>query len=114
MNQVPPPWLPGSRPGSSSSSFASASPIKRAFAAIVGIILFAAAAAVGFMLFLVLLAIAAVAAVVFGLRVWWWRRRFAQARAPGNGVGDAGRNAPGSHRGDVIDGEYRVVDRSRD
>ncbi len=110
MNQVPPPLLPGSRPGS--SSFAAASPIKRAFAAIVGVVLFAAAATVGFMLFLALLAIGAMAALVLGARLWWWRRRFAQATAMGSGR--SGHQSPGNHRGDVFEGEYRVVDRTRD
>lgn len=111
MNQVPPPLLPGFRPGS--SSFASGSPIKRAFAAVVGVILFAAAAAVGFMLFLALLAIGAIVATVFALRVWWWRRRF--ARQTGAPADSGSRPRPTtSQRGNVIDGEYRVVDRNPD
>ncbi len=111
MNQVPPPLLPGFRPDSS-SSFASASPIKRAFAAILAVVMFAAAATVGFMLFLALLAVGAIVALVFAVRIWWWRRRF--ARAGTTGSGNSRQRAPGNHRGDVFEGEYRVVDRTRD
>ncbi len=113
MNQVPPPRLPGFPPGSSQSPFTSASPIKRAFAAIVGVVLFAAAAAVGFMLFLALLALGAIVALVFAVRVWWWRRRFARAGGPAK-PRQSGDSAAGDHHGDVFDGEYRVVDRNRE
>lgn len=113
MNQVPPPRLPGFPPGSSSSPFASASPIKRVLAAIFGVALFAAAAAVGFMLFLVMLAIGAVVALILTVRVWWWRRKFARTATPGNSR-DSRRSAPRDQRGDVFDGEYRVVDRNQD
>ena len=76
-------------------------PVANLFIVIAGILAIAVSIVLGFVALLGIVLLAAIAAVIIGVRAWWFRR--AQRRhAPGERQGPA--------RGEIIDGEYRVVD----
>ncbi len=83
-------------------------PIANALVIVVGVLAIAAAIVLGFFAFLILSAIMTVLTAAVGVRLWWLRRSLLRA----HGRSDATRpQRPGA---DVIEGEYRVLDRDSD
>ena len=82
-------------------------PLASLLVVIAGIVAIATLIVLGFFAFVALSVVILIAAIYVGLRGWWLRRR-GGAMHP--------RQARGSERGprDVIEGEYRVVERDRD
>ncbi len=83
-------------------------PIANALVIVVGIVAIAAAIVLGFFAFLILGAIVSVLVAVVGIRLWWFNRKLVRAHAR---KGSAQRQGSGSN---VIEGEYRVLDRDAD
>lgn len=103
------PDRPSFRLDFSGSHAAGTSVFGRAVGAIVGVGAFVVAFLVGSALFLVVLGLALAFAAVIGVRWWWWQRKLAAVlRDQGAPTGPA---ATGNPNGDVIEGEYREVDR---
>ncbi len=84
--------------------------VARILLSIGAVIMLVSAAFLGAIFFMAALGFFVVAMLVLAVRIWWARRQLEKAvrsgRAPGRG-------GPGRHRGD-IEGEYRVLDESRD
>lgn len=92
-------------------------PLVRLLAAVAGVVFFVGAAFLGAIVFLALMGVLAFAAVLVSLRIWWLRRRMRGAgreSAPPPSRGNRGRAAPVSARGAVIEGDYTVVQATRD
>lgn len=80
-------------------------PLANALVIIAGTLLIAVSLVLGFFAFIVLGSLIAIMAAIVGIRLWWFRRKLRRGQ---------GREPGGSHRADVIEGEYRVVSRRRD
>ncbi|MEO0575703.1 MAG: hypothetical protein AAF004_09585 [Pseudomonadota bacterium] len=103
------PHRPSFRLDFSGSRTAGTGVFGRAVGTIVGVGAFVVAFLVGSALFLVVLGLALAFAAVIGVRWWWWQRKLAAVMRDQGGM-----NRPsegGDADGDVIEGEYREVDR---
>ena len=82
-------------------------PLANLLVVIAGIVAIATLIVLGFFAFVALSAVMLIAATIIGLRGWWLRRRGGTTRPS---------HAQRSERGssEVIEGEYRVVERDRD
>ncbi len=94
---------------SANRGFPAGNPIANALVIIVGSLVIGASIVLGFVAFVVLSVILMIVAAVVGIRLWWFRRKFAKAGAdkggkPGDPPGPSG----------VIEGEYRVVVEERE
>ena len=82
-------------------------PLASLLVVIAGIVAIATLIVLGFFAFVALSVVILIAATYVGLRGWWLRRRVGATRP-----GQAHRETRESR--DVIEGEYRVVERDRD
>jgi len=86
--------------------------IARILLSVAAFIMLATAAFLGAIFFLAALGFFVIATLVLGLRFWWARRQFEQAARRGEAPSP---NQPGPRGpGDVIEGEYRVMDEGRE
>ena len=92
---------------SANRGFPAGNPIANALVIVVGALVIGASLVLGFVAFIVLSVILMILAAVVGIRLWWFRRKYAKT---------AGDGKPGEPRGSsgVIEGEYRVVVEERD
>ena len=92
---------------SANRGFPAGNPIANALVIIVGSLVIGASLVLGFVAFIVLSVILMILAAVVGIRLWWFRRKYAKT---------AGSSQPGEPQGPsgVIEGEYRVVVEERD
>ena len=93
---------------SAKASFPAGNPIANVLVIIAGALVIGASIVLGFFAFLVLAAIVLVSAAVVGLRVWWLQRKMAR------GEPVARPRTARKPRIDVIEGEFREVDKDRD
>lgn len=96
--------LPGPGPGGNGGPGL----IARVLLSIAAVVLLVSAAFLGAIFFLAALGFFVVGTLVFGVRLWWARREFEQALKRGEQP-SSGRPGPRGP-GDVIEGEYRVMD----
>jgi len=82
-------------------------PIANLFVIVVGALVIGVSVVLGFVAFVVLGSVLVVLAGVIGLRLWWFNRKL-RSQAPDNQ-----RRHDGDNSG-VIEGEFRVLDKSRD
>lgn len=83
-------------------------PIANALVVLAGALIVGVTVVLGFFAFLILSAVVMVAASIIGVRVWWFKRQLRRT---------AGANtepAKGNAGGDLIEGEFQVVDSDRD
>jgi hypothetical protein len=83
-------------------------PLARIVASIVAVVLLVGAVTFGLIAFVVIAVLVALAGIVIGLRVWWLKRRLEK-----EGFRPPERPQP-QPTGQVIDGEYTVVEEPRD
>ncbi len=83
-------------------------PIARLLLALLAVLLFVVAAVLGTLIFVIALGLITIVATVMAIRVWWWRRRIGRNR-----TNTAGRRSA-RQGGEILDGEFRVLDSSRD
>ena len=91
-------------------------PFARALAAVVTILALAGAFFFGLFIFAIALGVGLIAWLFIWLRIWWIRRRLADAGLSPEGMRTAGRGKSEAAEGDgdVIDGEYEVLSRDED
>ena len=94
---------------SANRGFPAGNPIANALVIIVGSLVIGASLVLGFVAFVVLSVILMILAAVVGIRMWWFRRKFAGAASDPNAAAGAKPRADG-----VIEGEFRVVVEDRD
>jgi hypothetical protein len=103
----------GRRPGSNGPPGL----LARIFLTIMAVLLLAAAAFLGAIFFLAALGVFVAASTVLAVRIWWAKRQLEKAMGAGGPAGQ-GEPPPGQSRprgsGDVIEGEYVVVDERRE
>jgi hypothetical protein len=91
--------------------------LARILVTIIAVVLLAAAAFLGAIFFLAALGVFVAASVVLAIRIWWARRQIEKAMNAGDQP-RPGDPRPGAQRprgsGDVIEGEYMVVDEHRE
>ena len=90
--------------------FSAGNPIANVLVIIAGAVVIGVSIVLGFFAFVALSAIVLISAAVIGVRVWWLNRKLrngAGAQATSGAQRDSG-------SADVIEGEYRVVDKDRD
>lgn len=85
--------------------FPAGNPIANALVVIVGVLAIGASIVLGFFAFVVLSSIVLVLAAIIGIRLWWFNRKLVKSGAMSD---EAGPSAPTG----VIEGEFRVVERS--
>ena len=91
---------------SSNRGFPAGNPIANALVVLVGALAVGASIVLGFFAFLALSALIIVFAAIIGIRVWWFKRKLQKAAREGEATG-----AERSSGRDVIEGEFRVVQR---
>jgi hypothetical protein len=94
---------------SANRGFPAGNPIANALVIIVGSLVIGASLVLGFVAFIVLSVILMILAAVVGIRLWWFRRKFAKSGASPDAT-PRGPRGPGG----VIEGEYKVVIEERD
>ncbi len=92
---------------SANRGFPAGNPIANALVIIVGSLVIGASLVLGFVAFIVLSVILMILAAVVGIRLWWFRRKYAKAAG-------GGRTGKPQGPSGVIEGEYRVVVEERD
>jgi predicted lipid-binding transport protein (Tim44 family) len=100
--------LPGPGPGPGPGGNGGPGLVARILLSIVAVVMLVSAAFLGAIFFLAALGFFVIGALVLGVRIWWARRQFEQAMNRGEqpSPGRPGPRGPG----DVIEGEYRVMD----
>ena len=89
--------------------FPAGNPLANALVIVVGALVIAASIVLGFFVFVILGSAFLVLAAIFGIRVWWFRRRMARSMA------DAAEDRPARSGGrQTIEGEYHVIVDDRD
>ena len=89
--------------------FPAGNPLANVLVIVVGTLVIAASIVLGFFVFVILGSALVVLAAIFGVRVWWLRRRMARSA----GYASSARRA-GTARRETIEGEYHVVIEERD
>lgn len=88
--------------------FPAGNPLANALVAIVGIVVVAASLVVGIVALVTIGTVVLAAVLVLWIRIWWSRRGY-------RAVAGAGSDARGrGNSEDVIEGEYKVVERPQD
>jgi hypothetical protein len=91
---------------SGNRSFPAGNPIANALVIIVGVLAVGASVVLGFIAFVILACLLSIFAAVIGLRLWWFNRKLRNGQQRQT---DFSRSAEDRS---VIEGEYRVEDRS--
>ena len=93
----------------SNRGFPAGNPIANALVIVVGALAIAGSVVLGFFAFLVVASLVAICAAILGIRAWWFRhapgRTAPQPDAPQRAAADRSRT-----RGNVIEGEFRVIE----
>ena len=84
-------------------------PLARLLAALLGVLALVGAFFFGIFIFVFALALGRVAWLAFSVRMWWLRRQL-EGADPFSGAPAAG-HRPADDTGEIIDGEYEVIDR---
>jgi len=98
--------LPGPGPGPGGNGGPGL--VARVLLSIAAVIMLVSAAFLGAIFFLAALGFFVIGMLVLGVRIWWARRQFEQALKRGEQPSPGRPEARGP--GDVIEGEYRVMD----
>ena len=89
--------------------FPSSNPLANALVVVVGALVIAVSFVLGVVALAAFLAAAVVMAAVIGIRVWWLNRKAVSGRK--NHANNNGKRQSGA---EIIEGEFRIVDRDRD